>query len=876
MKATFPTIASLLALVVAGNRLTDDEFLKSLVIDRGLPPQRALQLRSLTNADLNTEDRAARTAGYYQGLLNGGADAVATGFLSHRADLVNDHAGIGRAFNARLTGDFLWYDLKPNLDAPSPAGRLLTNSQGMADQEYPIRHPQDTWRVALLGDSLIRGWGTNPGRAFETLLENKLNADHRPQNDDAIEILNFGVDGYCLTQVMECAITRVPQYDPDAYVVSIGALAGPKLWTKHLAGLVREGADLKYEFLRDLAAEADLDPYDPPPTTRAKLAPYHEPVLRFALERLRDHADLADRPLLVLLTPVVEPPTMIADDFVGVVEALTDLGIRYIDLRGAFTEAPSLEPAAHLEFRHAPQRRGTRGPVHQALREAPGRPRSPSAHDRTMIADGALIHVAFLAVYLFALIGVGVYKARSVKTQEDFSLAGRGLGPVVLVGTLLATWIGTGSIFGNAQETYRVGVAAFLLPVSAVVGIVALYFLAPRIRRFGKFTIQDILEARFGPWARILGTITLILAYVIIVSYQYRAGSAVLERMAPGLGHVGAVCAVAFFVILYTALAGMISVAYTDVANGILMTLGLALALPILLSQAGGIDGALTALEPGQRDFFGAYSVTQLLSVLLPAFLLLLGDANMVQRFFAARDPGSARSAAKWMLVGVVVLECAIIAVALLGVALVGQGELSAPENTGHIVVHLAFEALPPVLGALLIATVVAIVVSTADSYLLAPATSITRDIYQRFLAPDATETRIVFVSRLVVVGLGLIALGLAFTSDQFFGVALFAYTIYGAGITPALIAAYFWRRATSAGAVASMLTGVGTALVWKALTTASVQERLGDSVLADLGRWATAKEVDAVLPAVALSILVLIVVSLLTSAPDEAHARAF
>ncbi|MEM7309422.1 MAG: SGNH/GDSL hydrolase family protein [Planctomycetota bacterium] len=337
MKAAVSTVLTLLALLALGSRI--EELSRWLVTERGVAPQRVLPLRALLDGGLNAEDRATRTAGYYQGLLNGGAEAVATGFLAHQLDLARDHEGIGQAFHARFTGDFLWYDLPPDLDVASRAGRLVTNSQGLADREYAIEHPPRTWRVALLGDSLIRGWGTQPGGTFEARLEERLNGEHLPADRDAIEVLNFGVDGYRLTQVMECAVLKVPQYEPDAYVVSIGALAGPKLWTPHLAGLIREGRDLRYDFLRDIAREAKLDRYDAPATTRAKLAPYHLPILRWTLTRIRDVVALADRPLLVLLTPVVEPPAQVMDDFVGVTEALDELGIAYVDLRGAFLDA---------------------------------------------------------------------------------------------------------------------------------------------------------------------------------------------------------------------------------------------------------------------------------------------------------------------------------------------------------------------------------------------------------------------------------------------------------------------------------------------------------------------------------------------------------
>lgn len=337
-------VLQLIALGALGLAIADQELMKSLVVDHGVSPHRVLALQSLKNGGPNAEDRAARTAGYYQGLLDGGNQALSTGFLAHQIDLARDHEGIGDAFHSRWTGDFLWYDLPPNVDTESRAGHLTTSSQGLADREYPIEHPGDTWRVALLGDSIVRGWGTNLGETFEARLEEALNAEFLPDAYRAIEILNFGVDGYRMTQVRECATTKAIQWQPDLYVVSIGPLAGPKMWTAHLAGLVREGKDLKYDTLRRIHDEADLDRYDAPATTRAKLAPYHAEVLRWCVEGLRDHAAANGKELVFLLTPVVEPPAELADDFLGVPELLDELGLTFIDLREAFLTHP--DPAS--------------------------------------------------------------------------------------------------------------------------------------------------------------------------------------------------------------------------------------------------------------------------------------------------------------------------------------------------------------------------------------------------------------------------------------------------------------------------------------------------------------------------------------------------
>lgn len=482
------------------------------------------------------------------------------------------------------------------------------------------------------------------------------------------------------------------------------------------------------------------------------------------------------------------------------------------------------------------------------------------------------VHGACVLLYLVALIAVGLRKAHGIKTQEDFSLAGRGLGAWVLSGTLLATWIGTGSLFGNAEEALRVGTAAFILPLAGAAGILALYFLAGRVRSTGAITVQDILEERFGPVARVLGTLTLLSAYIIIVSYQYRAGAAVVGYLLPDVSPGLLLPLVAAFVIVYTALAGMQSVARTDVVNGVLMTVGILLALAFAVSAAGGPAEVLALAREGGlgtragRGGTGAvasrgYSVAEILSVLLPSFLLLLGDANMHQRFFSAQSAAAARRSAIGMFFGVLILEIAIIALALAGGVLVSGGQISEPSNPGHVIVHLAFAApngvplLPLPLGALLAATVLAVIVSTADSYLLAPATALVRDILQRFLRPDLGERQLVSASRLTVIALGLIALALAYLSERFFNVALFAYTLYGAGITPALLAALFWRRARPAAAVASMVTGVAVAIGWKFGAWGQVAAGLlpEGSGLADF-----VGEVHAVVPAALASLGVL------------------
>jgi SSS family solute:Na+ symporter/sodium/proline symporter len=313
---------------------------------------------------------------------------------------------------------------------------------------------------------------------------------------------------------------------------------------------------------------------------------------------------------------------------------------------------------------------------------------------------------------------------------------------------------------------------------------------------------------------------------------------------------------VAAFIIVYTALAGMFSVAYTDLAMGITMIVGITIAFPYVYSQAGGYAGIESLLPAQNMLAFGPISGLQAIGLLLPPGLLILGDANMYQRFFSARDAGAARRATVWLLFGVAYMELMIILTAWAGSALEWQGgQLDIP---GRVIAYVARDYLPVWLGALVLTTIMAIIVSTSISYLLVPATSLVRDLYQRFINPDATEKQLVWLLRALVVFLGAVAYVISTYSERFLEVALRAYTIYGTGITPSLVAALTWKRANASGALASIVGGVGTTLIW------------------EFGGFGVATGVDPVIPAIAVSVLLLVGVSLATPPPRSEQLRPF
>lgn len=451
--------------------------------------------------------------------------------------------------------------------------------------------------------------------------------------------------------------------------------------------------------------------------------------------------------------------------------------------------------------------------------------------------------------YLVMLILVGAWRSSVVKNQDDFMVAGRRLSAKVLVGTLLATWIGSGSIIGGAGLAYSKGLSAFWFDLGAWLAIIVLYLIAGRVRRFAQYTVPDILETRYNRWARLLATVVTIIAYTAIVSYQFRAGGMVLN-MVTGISFDLGVILTALFVIGYTVLAGMISVAYTDVVNGIIMVLGLVIALPFMLNNVGGWDGLQAALPPTHFEPLGNMTLLEALGYTLPTLLLLLGESGMYQRFFSARDERAARRSVIGWILGTIFLESLIVVLAVVGHGLYRDID---PEM---VILHSVKNSLPVVVGCLALAAIVAVIVSTADSFLLVPATNFTRDIYQRFLDPDISQKRIVVVSRIAVVILGLVAFLQLRFFESVLKMALYAYTMYGVAITPALLACFFWKRTTTAGGVASIISGMIVTLVW---------EIAGQPFA-----------IPTVYPALAVSLSLLILVSLFTPRPSNTQWQPF
>jgi SSS family solute:Na+ symporter len=458
-----------------------------------------------------------------------------------------------------------------------------------------------------------------------------------------------------------------------------------------------------------------------------------------------------------------------------------------------------------------------------------------------------MIYAIVLAIVVSVLCVVTIIKTRSLKNQADFLVAGRKLPWPVLVFTLLSSWIGAGSLFAGGENAYRNGFAALWQPAGGWVGLILIALIAGRARRFAQFTVPDLLETRYNATARVMGTIAIVISYTVITSYQFKGGGDILNLIFPSISRDQGMCIIAAFVIVFTAAAGMASIAYLDLVIGGLVTTIVIIAVPLLLQKAGGWANVRAVLPPTHFQVLGNLTLPQALNYMIPTTLLLIGNQGMYQKFFSARSERDAKFAVYGWIVGTLTLETLLVTFAVIG------SSLFKTEHPREIIPLTAFQGLPSLIGALLLGGVFAKVISTANNYLFSPSTNLIHDVYGRFINPNASEKRKMVMSRLIVLFLGLYALLQATRFESILNASVYAYTVYGAAVTPAVMAVFFWKRATTAGAIVSIILGA-------ALT-------VGFNLAGyDL----------AIYPALAASLISLFLVSLLTPPPEPAKWKPF
>jgi SSS family solute:Na+ symporter len=438
--------------------------------------------------------------------------------------------------------------------------------------------------------------------------------------------------------------------------------------------------------------------------------------------------------------------------------------------------------------------------------------------------------------YLFILIGyavlmivLGAILSRRVRTSSDFFVAGRGLNAGLLFSTLLAANIGAGSTVGATGLGYRDGLSAWWWGGSAGIGSLFLAFtVGPKIWRVAQennlYTVGDYLEFRYNRAVRGLVALLLWIGALAILAGQFIAVAWVLT-VTTGVNKTVGCLIGATVTTTYFAFGGLFGAARVNVLQLAVKLIGFVVALIYLLkfvagksyflppmSQFGGYEGYVERMESFKSIIgIGVPGVARYLMLLAPSFVISPG---LLQKVFGARDEKAVRVGVG--LNAVCLLLFAIVP-ALLG--MIAFREFPNLTNRELALPALLTQSLPVWLGGLLLGAIFSAEVSAAEAVLFMLSTSLSKDLYQTFLRPEAEDRQLMFVVRATAVACGAIGAGLSLLFETVISALTIFYTLLSAALLLPLIAGLYLRKATARAATAAMLVSVAVTFAAERMT---------------------------------------------------------
>ena len=415
------------------------------------------------------------------------------------------------------------------------------------------------------------------------------------------------------------------------------------------------------------------------------------------------------------------------------------------------------------------------------------------------------VNVAVIVLYLLLMLFLGWVGKRRARSTEDYRVAGRRLGPVFYTGTMSAVVLGGAATIGGVGLGWTYGRSGVWLVTAIAVGVLVLSLLfAGRLQRLRVYTVSQMLGLRFGGRAVRASSIVM-LGYTLMLAVTSTSAYASVFGVLFGIDRAWGIALGAVVVIGYSILGGMWSITLTDLLQFAIMTVGMfLLLLPFSLHAAGGWSGLEQRLDAAHFDL-GARGPRYIVTMFVVYTLGILVGQDIWQRVFTARDEKVCQRAGTTAGVYCVLygLACALIGMS----AHVLMPDLANPNNA---FAEMIKGQLPEGIRGLLMAAALAAMMSTASAGLLAASTTLTEDLLPKLRGGKQSSLG---VSRLFTLITGLVVLGIALAVNDVISALTLAYNLLVGGMLIPLIGAIFWKRATTAGAIASMSLGFATAL---------------------------------------------------------------
>ncbi|MEZ8877651.1 sodium/proline symporter PutP [Vibrio lentus] len=473
------------------------------------------------------------------------------------------------------------------------------------------------------------------------------------------------------------------------------------------------------------------------------------------------------------------------------------------------------------------------------------------------------ITTTFIA-YLIMMLAIGVIAYKRTSNSTDYFLGGRSLGPWPAALSAGASDMSGWLLLGLPGYAYAAGFEAFWLAGGLLVGTWANWLInAKRLRTYSitteSLTLPEFLSRRFNDNSKLIQTISaffILLFFLFYTSSGLVAGGKLFETVF-GLDYTTAVIIGTVCVVSYTLFGGFLAVAWTDLVQGLLMSAAL-LVVPIAAMNGGlgQLSNDLHSINPelltlwndAKGEPLSAIAIISLVAWGLGYF----GQPHILARFKATRSNKDLVTARRIAVIWTALSMVGAMLVGLVGLIYVtnsGAPKLDDGEKIFMLLVNAMFH---PVIAGILLAAILAAIMSTADSQLLVSSSAMAEDLYKQVLKKDATSEEIVRVGRFAVILISLIALVLAMTPDSsVLGLVSYAWAGFGAAFGPAIVLSLYWSRMNRNGALAGIVVGGVTIVLWKQFT----------------GGWF---DVYEIVPGIILSTISIVVVSLITGEPED------
>jgi len=416
------------------------------------------------------------------------------------------------------------------------------------------------------------------------------------------------------------------------------------------------------------------------------------------------------------------------------------------------------------------------------------------------------VDIGIILAYLAGMVAVGIWTSRKIKNLEDYSLASKSLGYVVMIGTLVGAAIGAASTMGKAGKAYEMGIIFITAGFGYIAGLIVFGLLSGRLRQLGIWTIPEALYKRYGKGINLACGAAMFITVIALFGGQIIGIGLIFTAVGQSMGltYTTSIILAGAIMIIYTVMGGLFAVAYTDLIQTVIMLVSIGIIMPIFILVGNSGATLASAWHSAAAGTGGSISPVYLVSIWIIDFCFCMVDPMLWQRANAASS-GKIIKNSMFVTAGVYIYwSVVVVLLGILGVALLPQ-IISTYGSTDAVIPVMIVKFLPPGLVGLCLAGLMAVMMSTASVALLIAGTTIANDLIKAS-RPQTSEKRLLLWAKIVIVGVGALGIVFALMMRGIFDILLLAFAVYVSAVFVPAMAAFFWKKATRQGAAVSSI----------------------------------------------------------------------